>query len=33
MIKPYQKYGYWYVPHCEIQFVSETEAWEYITDS
>ena len=33
MIKPYQKYGYWYVPHCEIQFVSETEAWEYISDS
>ncbi len=22
--------GYWYVPNCEISFVSDSEAWEYI---
>ena len=27
---PYQKYGDWYIPGCNIAFPTETEAWEYI---
>lgn len=27
---PYMKYGDWYVPGCNIKFMSDTEAWEYI---
>lgn len=29
---PYQKYNYWYIPNCTIQFPTEGEAWEYIED-
>lgn len=27
---PYYKYGNWYVPGYNIQFESDTEAWNYI---
>lgn len=27
---PYQKYGDWYVPGCNIAFPIDSEAWEYI---
>lgn len=30
---PYMKYGNWYVPGCNIQFESDTEAWAYIESS
>lgn len=29
-MKPYLKYGDWYIPNCLIKFPTETEAWEYI---
>lgn len=32
-MKPYRKYGYWYVPGCNIQFPTESEAWEYISEN
>lgn len=25
--------GYWYIPGCNIEFVSDVEAWEYIADN
>lgn len=28
--QPYYKYGYWYVPKCDIRFESDDEAWAYI---
>ena len=31
-VMPYMKYGYWYVTGCNIQFVTEDEALEYIAD-
>lgn len=30
---PYMMYGVWYIPNCNIQFPTDTEAWEYITDN
>lgn len=30
--RPYQKYGYFYVPNCDIQFPDEGAAWEYMED-
>lgn len=27
---PYLKYGNWYVPNSDIQFPTETEAWEFL---
>ena len=30
MLKPYPKYGDWYIPGYNIRFPTETEAWEYI---
>lgn len=30
MIRPYRKYGDYYVPGCNIAFPTEQEAWEYI---
>lgn len=29
---PYMKYGYWYVPRCNIAFVTEGEALEYVQE-
>lgn len=29
---PYLKYGNWYIPHCNIAFPTESEAWEYLED-
>ena len=29
-MKPYLKYGDWYIPGFSIKFPTETEAWEYI---
>ena len=29
---PYLKYGNWYIPNCNIQFPTETEAWQYLED-
>jgi len=31
-MRPYPKYGYWYVPRCKIKFLSAEEAWEYIEE-
>ena len=30
MIRPYKKYGDYYIPGCNIAFPTEQEAWEYI---
>ena len=30
---PYQKYGYWYLPNCDIQFESDTEAKKYAREN
>jgi len=32
MIRPYPKYGYWYIPGCNIQFESDDAAMEYIRE-
>lgn len=29
-MKPYLKYGDWYIPYCPVRFPTESEAWEYI---
>lgn len=29
-MKPYLKYGDWYIPGLSIKFPTEAEAWEYI---
>lgn len=29
-MKPYMKYGNWYIPDCVIAFPTEDEAWEYL---
>ena len=29
-MKPYLKYGDWYIPNYPIKFPTETEAWDYI---
>lgn len=30
---PYMKYGNWYLPNCDVQFPTETEAYEYMTEN
>lgn len=32
-MKPYLKYGNWYIPNCAIAFPTECEAWEYIMEN
>lgn len=33
MIRPYMKYGDWYVPYCDIKFETDEEAMRFIREN